>query len=459
LDQVRQANQLEFINFHLDSPEDKSRLLIENSFSETDSSIEVRFPEKTFMTTHCVYKKALALKLNFQKDNERAITLNVKKVSSAVGYTTLSTIFISISQTNSLYSLVGLLNTNKIFSILFIMNVPIPGIINYINKVDTLLNFDPSLLVTIFIFQGDSAQAREYIYLSYNLGEHKIKEVLLVSASLLLCLILAITIALCSWHSRKFKRIFQLLSFVTEDNYKRWFKKFEAKYSKKFTEKLQKEYQVMKSRFHKFKRQVFMTIYRKQHEFRFFLLSTYISEFSHFVAKSCVLIKNGSAIIRSKCIFNLVFWTSLLVYLAFSCSLRLVSLITQKTQLNKQEFKELILYKTNGLGVIKIFIIIFIFITLNKYFSACLCSVLVVQIISFSLEVLIYKNEIIKKNLSKLRGLFALGLEHLLTMAILYLWCVGYTFGEKEPSVLIDLLMVCYNVSRIAKMIFEILKK
>ena len=58
--------------------------------------------------------------------------------------------------------------------------------------------------------------------------------------------------------------------------------------------------------------------------------------------------------------------------------------------------------------------------------------------------------------MSKSKAVFLLGLENLLTMAILVVWIAGYTDREQESSLILDKVMLVYNFSKIGYMLYEL---
>lgn len=456
LERIKSSNFALFVKFSYQSNNNPKEVIVENTNSEQDSTIEIIFPKNSMITAQCVYPRVAAFQLQFEKDDERAINSNVRKVSSVIGYTTLSTVFVSISQTNSFYSIVGLMNTNRIFGFLYIMRVPINGIMSYINKVDTMLNFNPALLVSTFFFHNVKQLEKEYIYLSLNMGEDRVKEVLLISAGLLLCFLFMILLHIGNRVYRKMKLKIDLIGFINELNKNVYFKQFSAIYSQKFVSDLKVFYEQKNSKFQKLKIKLISAVYSKENELRFFLLTAFITEFSQFFAKSCVLIKNGSMGLKTRCFFNVLFWMSIYFHLFTQCALRFFHLYYSPS-LDAQRQKELILYKSIFFFVIKVFLMLFVFITLNKYFSPCLCTVIVIQLTFFCFVGFLLNGEIKAKRMLKTEALFILGLEHLLTLAIVYVWCIGYTFGESESSLIIDIVMILYNVCKIGSLVWKVL--
>lgn len=457
LEKVKTHNPYQNIRFRYHSANKFNQFKIYHTQPDSNLRLQLIIPLKSITASNCSLRQSFSITLKFLKDDEKAINLKVKQFSSAMGYTTLSTVFISIAQTNSLYSLVGLMNMNKVFSFLFIMNTDIQGISKYINRIDTLLNFDESILVDFFVLDYDSHLGTEYKHISWNMGESKIQEMTLFNASYFICVLLLLAIRAMGRHYRKVKLQLKLLIVVNSSNCNFYFERYRAKYKPSFVDSMQKEFEHRRRWWNRIKRKIVVKLFSKEHLLNFVLLSTYTTEFAHLMSKLTVMVSRGSASLKARCMFLLMLWTGLFQVWFFMCAGRFWKLANLPQINQKRRFKELVLYKTNFLGLVKIVLVIMIFLFFNKYFSFCLCSILVVQLAHFSVDVYLYRKDIAKKLMSKYRAIFLLGLENLLTMAILVIWTAGYTSREKESSLVLDSVMLIYNLSKIANIFYTMI--
>ena len=124
---------------------------------------------------------------------------------------------------------------------------------------------------------------------------------------------------------------------------------------------------------------------------------------------------------------------------------------------NKIEQQDYEMYRDNLSSVIKLFLVVIVLMTLNRFSVICLLLVLSIQIIDFFYIFKILKMKLISSEMSLFNFVYEIILEHILTLTVILIFGYEFSTHSIKTHTMFDFFLLSYNILKIIKMIFDFL--